>query len=193
MPPQIFVAIGAISAATITAIVAFIGLIIAKENKISDLRQSWIDKLREDIGKFAAHARNLATQYKLVESGTVVAKPDAEVSIENHRLMVSEKYYAIKLRLNLNEEDHKKLSNQLDELYVISESDDRSTKQFEDIEIACDSAIQLSQKILKREWIRVKSGEPIYATTKTIVKWSIIILVFIGICAGLFFIFQYFV
>lgn len=44
-------AIGAIAAASIAGLLAFLSLIIAKENKTSEFRQAWIDSLRLDLSK----------------------------------------------------------------------------------------------------------------------------------------------
>lgn len=38
--------------ALIAVFVSFIGLIISKEQKISEFRQAWINTLRDDIAKF---------------------------------------------------------------------------------------------------------------------------------------------
>ena len=50
-------AIGAIAAASIAGLLAFLGLIIAKENKTSEFRQAWIDSLRLDLSKLISNAR----------------------------------------------------------------------------------------------------------------------------------------
>ncbi|HBZ2528766.1 TPA: hypothetical protein MG510_23905, partial [Klebsiella pneumoniae] len=42
---------GAIIAALIAGFIAFIGMVIAKENKISEFRQEWIKELRGNIAK----------------------------------------------------------------------------------------------------------------------------------------------
>jgi hypothetical protein len=57
---------GALLAAFVTGFVALIGLIISKEQKVSEFRQAWIDGLRSDIASFIGHAdvihgANLAT------------------------------------------------------------------------------------------------------------------------------------
>lgn len=42
-------AVGATIAAIVAALVALLGLIISKEQKVSEFRQQWIDALRADI------------------------------------------------------------------------------------------------------------------------------------------------
>jgi len=50
------IAIGAIIAATITGLISLLGLIISKEQKISDFRQAWIDNLRTELSLVITHA-----------------------------------------------------------------------------------------------------------------------------------------
>jgi hypothetical protein len=42
-------AVGAVIAAIIAGSIALLGLIISKEQKVSEFRQQWIDALRQDI------------------------------------------------------------------------------------------------------------------------------------------------
>src|SRR5690606_14295723 len=49
-------AIGAIVAALITGLVSFLGLIISKENKVSEFRQDWINSLRSELADLISHA-----------------------------------------------------------------------------------------------------------------------------------------
>lgn len=48
-------AIGSISAALIGAFIGYLGLVIAKENKVSEFRQAWIDGLRKEVAEVVAH------------------------------------------------------------------------------------------------------------------------------------------
>lgn len=186
MGPQVYIAVGAVIAAFIAALSAFLGIVISKENKTSELRQAWIDSLREDISIFVAYGRRLATHYKIKIHGLIQPRPSSTENVDENRLTLSEKYYAIKLRLNPNEQDHQQLAMQLDEVYAIAESEDRTEKQLEDIEIACDSAVAQAQTILKKEWERVKRGEPIFLATRRIALLSIFIIV-----TGAFFLFLF--
>jgi hypothetical protein len=49
-------AVGAVVSASIGGLLAFLGLVIAKENKTSEFRQAWIDSLRQDLAKMMASA-----------------------------------------------------------------------------------------------------------------------------------------
>jgi hypothetical protein len=103
---------------------------------------------------------------------------------------MSEKFYATKLRFNPNEEDHQELSLQLDEIYCIAEAHNRSTKHYGDTEIACDAAVTLAQAILKREWERVKVGEPTFAAAKSVFTRALVALAAVGVLSLTIFVVQ---
>lgn len=46
------ISIGAIGAALIAGIVSLLGLIISKEQKTSEFRQTWVDSLRSEITSY---------------------------------------------------------------------------------------------------------------------------------------------
>jgi len=54
---------GTIVAAVIAAIISLLGLIISKENKVSEFRQAWIDSLREEIAAVITHAHAVHGAY----------------------------------------------------------------------------------------------------------------------------------
>lgn len=49
---------GTIIAAIIAAVISLLGLLISKENKVSEFRQAWIDALREEIAEVITHAHS---------------------------------------------------------------------------------------------------------------------------------------
>ena len=60
IPPTIFVAAGTIAAALISGTIAFLNLIISKEQAVSEFRQRWIDALREEIADFLSAANSIS-------------------------------------------------------------------------------------------------------------------------------------
>jgi hypothetical protein len=55
------VAVGAIGTSIIAAMVSLVGLTVSKEQKVSELRQAWIDALRDDLaGLCQVDGRRLA-------------------------------------------------------------------------------------------------------------------------------------
>jgi hypothetical protein len=53
---------GAVLAAAIGGAFSFLSLVVAKEQKISEFRQAWIDGLRQDIANFVAAAYHMAVR-----------------------------------------------------------------------------------------------------------------------------------
>jgi hypothetical protein len=56
-------AVGAVAAALIAGLISLLGLIISKEQKVSDFRQAWIDALRSDIAAVITHAQSIHGAY----------------------------------------------------------------------------------------------------------------------------------
>jgi hypothetical protein len=63
IPP---LALGVIIAAVITGFISFAGLILAKEQKTSEFRQSWIDSLREEMSEYLAQLGILVLAHELL-------------------------------------------------------------------------------------------------------------------------------
>lgn len=87
---------GLIIAAIIAGYVAFFGLIISKEQTVSDFRQKWIDALREDISAVVSFATG-------IHGDSVTARKHndelwAKVKADSVRL--NEVIARIRLRLN---------------------------------------------------------------------------------------------
>ena len=52
----------AILVAFVAGAFSLLGLTVAKENKVSEFRQAWIDALREDIAEFVAQAQSIHSE-----------------------------------------------------------------------------------------------------------------------------------
>lgn len=152
--------IGAIGAALIAAVVSLIGLILAKEQKTSEFRQEWINKLREEIADYATHVSAISDQLKI------------KFDDDNEKLKHLALYYlainrasnAIKLRLNPAENGSKAILSAMSEIENRSTSDQSFSSS--DIQVLEDDLIKESQKLLKSEWDRVKTGERTFRIAK---------------------------
>ena len=109
----------------------------SQESIISENRQKWINTLREDISSLLSNM----TQYKPANTETR--------AIMFNALWLE--YYKIQLLLNPNEDDHKELVTAIKNCLS---SIDADTEEFVKNQ---DFIIEISQKILKREWVRVKN------------------------------------
>ena len=158
-------------AALITAVVSFVNLIISKEQKVSEFRQTWIDALREDLAEFSAQARLIAINSETTEFD-VKSKPLLPLLYESrepqivdalleNRQRLAQKYYTIKLRLNPKETDHQALSKLLDDIYGILNTSG-PLKRYLEATSSLEDVSSSAQEILKKEWRRVKRGERMY-------------------------------
>ncbi len=68
---------GTIIAAVIAAVISLLGLIISKENKVSEFRQAWIDSLREEVAAIITHGHVVYSAYH--------AKQDKAIGWQNVR------------------------------------------------------------------------------------------------------------
>lgn len=157
-------AVGAIGAGLIAGVVSLLGLIISKELKVSEFRQAWIDALRADTAALLAnatamHAANLAQSS---------SDPDRWKDL----LAVNEASAKVKLRLNPKESESITVLRTLDEhesQFVLGKMADTAKLNELDKKLVAEV-----QTILKKEWNRVRSGEPIFRVARTL---AIIVIV----------------
>ena len=155
-------AIGLTVAATLTGSVALLGLILSKENKTSEFRQTWIDELRADISSLLSHLNALyiyASQYK----------NDEDIKYDNYKTEIIEANKAlfnIKLRLNQKEKLSSELISLLDEMEGLYNSvNNKSSKKHSELE---NEIITKSKQILKKEWNRVRNGEVVFQSARAV-------------------------
>lgn len=142
-------------AGVIAALASLLGLVISKESKVSEFRQKWIDELRKDIAAALSLAGEYAGNRLLGQSSGSTEKINQKVAL-------------IRLRLNLEEEDHealfqsiKSLKEQAVNLPPAPNSAVLLASQHAFGVAVADSA-DIAAKVLKREWNVVKSGERVY-------------------------------
>lgn len=167
IPSGAFIPIGAITAAVIAGLFSYLSLVLSKEQKLSEFRQSWIDGLRDDLSSYIAaihsveyldhtyrwqHGENL----KLVDLATAIREPHMKAAISFSHII---------LRLNPGD----KSAPQQDLVRVLQEA--RQAFIDRNYSEACSKFPELREKaqlVLKAEWERVKSGEPTYRWSKRI-------------------------
>ena len=163
-------AIGAVASATIGGLLAFIGLLVAKENKTSEFRQAWIDALRTDLSKMIASAKVIRGAVS-VEFGS---PGDLFNATEKHFLDINQAATSIRLRLNPDEEVCRRILegvSKLEKLMIETKPIDLYACQ------ACETEIlSHARALLKQEWIRVRRGEILFVVT----KWVGLILILAG-------------
>jgi len=162
IPP---IALGVIIAAVITGFISFAGLILAKEQKTSEFRQSWIDSLREEMSEYLAHLGVVVLAYELLmKRKTEVTNSDIAEVAKNLRSNILEVIkLKARLRLRLNPSEHVYLIQQLHEIHEFVDSVNTNQAEFQSLE---DALIKSTQKILEGEWHRVKIGEHAFRFAK---------------------------
>ncbi len=122
---------------------------VAKSQIVSPIRQKWIDELRELISEYLSECKRLLV---LGEDG-LLNKEKTDEKVFARLLYLEQK---LKLMLNPNEERHIELLEIINEL---TEEIYHGVGNIIDFGGKLKGATEVSQKILKDEWVRVKSGD----------------------------------
>lgn len=175
-------AIGAIAAASIGGLLAFLGLLVAKENKTSEFRQAWIDSVRLDLAKMISNARAIR--------GAVAVgfeeKSELFNATERYFVEINQVAVAIRLRVNPKEQAYRLILEGIDEL-------ERLMIDCPSIDlVACRECekkiIDQAQVVLKNEWNRVRRGELIFSITKwvgfTVIMLGLGLLIWTALQSG---------
>jgi hypothetical protein len=162
-------AVGLIIAAIISGAVAFFSLIISKEQTVSDFRQQWIDELRKDVAAVASSVSSI--------HGTSIShKHDQELWDRVKTDFTHFKEVIVRIRLRLNPHEKAKIEGPatMAVLGVLTELESifgSAEPQFHKLEPLVSKLVTNANVILKENWQRVRSGEPIYQ----IAKWLTLI------------------
>ena len=158
--------------ALVAAIISLLGLIISKEQKISDLRQAWLDALREDVSQLMAHASELAfNPYQFGDTAEGRTRATATVQEANVRM------YRVRLRLDLNEPEARDLEAALNEYERLAQIDPHPPE--EEMGAAESEMVRCSQALIRKTWDRVKNGERAYQVMRGIL--SVFLILFVGL------------
>lgn len=167
LPVYSIVAMATVTASLIAAIIAFVNLTLTKELKTSEFRQAWINELRDDLSVFFAFARATEELHRFAEnnhSHNSIKISDEKIS--DIRYKVAEVYSRITLRLNNEDAEHIELLRLMrvaidkQNNAIANKSDSTETMQ------AIEVATEYSRPLIKKEWNRVKSGEPAFRYTR---------------------------
>lgn len=174
------ISIGAVGAALIAGLVSLLGLVIGKEQKVSEFRQAWIDELRRDIISYLVSINAISDALRL---GKTRSAADDQSLISNYKLLNSASH-GITLRVNADEEPAKNLLNSMAEFEDLASDNSNLTPT--NIKLVEGKFIMYSKLLLKFEWNRVKKGESTFVITKRIL-YGIIAAAFIFLGSALFF------
>jgi hypothetical protein len=112
-PNTLVVAIATVVAALITGVIAIVNLTLSKEQKVSELRQAWIDGLRADLATFVSAIRGKAVALQDNRNGIGGEGSALEKTLAERTALAQEALYRVKLRLNQSEPEHAELDRLL--------------------------------------------------------------------------------
>src|ERR1035441_10467600 len=159
LPREAVGAAATIVAAIVGGIVALLGLIISKEQKVSEFRQQWIDGLRADTATVirCGHSLNVNLTGTFLQLSVSDVKATAAEMVEAVAL--------IRLRLNEKETETQSLLRALTLLMAAAKTrnpdDELLNSTIEELVVA-------TKVVLKQEWNVVRSGEPVYRAAKKV-------------------------
>jgi hypothetical protein len=136
-----------------------VNLIISKEQKVSELRQAWIDALRNDISEYVGHLFSFRASW----AATSAAPPlsgDVGAAFIKEQVETIQKLetLATRILLRVNPSEHNALVVLLQDADRIISSK-KTLAESDALDMTIKAILTESQKLLKREWERVKAGE----------------------------------
>jgi hypothetical protein len=149
---------GTIIAAVIAAAISLLGLLISKENKVSEFRQAWIDSLREEISAIVVHASAVRSSIA-----------------GEHFVPLNVAWAKVKLRLNPTEDLHIAILTALGEHEALFAGGKIPAQDA--LDLSDTKLLDCTKVVLKEEWERVKRGERIYRAA----TWLAGILIIVGV------------
>lgn len=170
-------AIGSIFAAIVAGVLTFLGLVIAKEHKVSEFRQAWIDDTRTDVAELVSRLSLIISCYKEWDENE--RKVNASL-LDAHFIAANQALMRTRLRLNPAESGSIEILEILEKTQTLFNSEE---EEFEALEALEKPLIDLTQSLLKTEWNRVRKGEPIFIAS----KWIAGIFVFLAVGAIVFY------
>jgi len=145
----------------------------AEDQRVSS---AWIDALRAELAEFASQARRLAherTPFDLRRAERVSFIEQMEAENEEirrpdpllvNRTICGRPTTSLRLRLNPGEDDHRRFLSTWRRLFkTLNES--AESERPDNVATELDAGARVAQIVLKREWVRVKAGEPLYRLT----------------------------
>lgn len=165
------ISVGAVGAAIIAGLVSLLGLIIGKEQKVSEFRQAWIDDLRKCLVSYLVNINAISDVLRAKKAGS---KLDDAALIERYRSL-NEASHGITLRVNSDEAPAKELLASMKNFEIIAGKNADLTP--DNIFLIERDFVDSSKRLLKFEWNRVKRGEKVFVWTKYILSFLIFLMI----------------
>lgn len=174
------ITIGAVGAAAIAALASLYGLIVSKEQKVSEFRQAWINDLRACLVLYLAELNAIVDIVRLTAADKL---SDTSELVKTYRSLNSATN-GIKLRLNTKERTSIKLLGVMKRFEGAAKTNCGLTPEI--ISPIEEEFLKASEELLKFEWKRVKKGEFAFRLTKYLVGGSALVIVALLVASYLF-------
>lgn len=179
MTPELTIAtIGAaavIIAALIGLIVALTTAVIAKEQKVAEFRQAWINELRNEVAVMLTSISGLLNESKLhrnkLKKLNMKTSTEEKLEFSSKLKLIVESMYKVNLRLNPDRD--RDIINEINAIkkllvMVLNEKHDIGDPIL--IRRKAGQLSRLFHNVFKSEWERVKNGELLYRGFNTTAK-----------------------
>ncbi|MCQ8278307.1 hypothetical protein NFI95_07570 [Acetobacteraceae bacterium KSS8] len=170
--------IGAVGAAVVAGIVSIFGIIISKEQKVSEFRQAWIDELRKCLIIYLVNINAICDAVRQIKAGG-----HSHADLASSYKLLNEASHGIKLRINQTEKPAKMLLRSMEKFEILAEKNENITP--ENIRPLELEFLKHSRRLLKFEWKRVKKGESTFIWARRVViavtALLIAFLIYLGI------------
>lgn len=145
-----------IEAGLIATGVTLLGILITNQAKVSEFRQKWIDALREDAAILVTHT-------------FAIYGAKAGQNVDESFIELNQSSARIRLRLNPKEKETHAIIAAMNKMRDAN----HTVSEFPKIAEHVNEFVVAVQTVLKKEWKRVKYGEPLYRV--------VFILVIVGV------------
>ncbi|WNW10093.1 hypothetical protein RRX38_02660 [Pseudomonas sp. DTU_2021_1001937_2_SI_NGA_ILE_001] len=147
-------AIGVIAAAFIAGLTSLIVTILAKDQKVSEFRQAWINDLRDDAAELVSHLSITSLILRYQDGLRIQGKDVPQINAGEYKDFVTVQACILRIRLRLNEKDHADLLKALKKFDYGPEGTLHHHAQ------TLNAFTDEVRKVISNEWIAVKKGEP---------------------------------
>jgi hypothetical protein len=175
---QIIATASALTVAFVAGGFSLLSLIIAKEQKISEFRQAWIDALRADIAMYVAKVTIIKAYVEITEPFIPVEFLE---KYRNDYIDLNQASFRIKLRLNSTEAESQAV---LDSMAILEKKLNAGSAVIKTASSEITDALNRLEidapVLLKKEWKRVKSGERTYRVARSAsIVFIVVFVVFV--------------
>jgi predicted phage-related endonuclease len=161
LTPALIAATASLIAAGIAATASLLVSVLAKEQKTSEMRQQWIDSLRNDISELVADMQVLVVAYERLPTLGLTAAEKQKFDEDRYASMLNVNTLMARIKLRLNPKEHGDLLMHVEAMKLTLKEPNSDAFVLER-----DKLFAAVADVLKAEWKRVKKGEPAFYWAK---------------------------